>query len=94
MAYLLKALKPGGAEELMPECVRIFKTPLGKPGSWRLKLELKGGGDPLQMTVPSAEAETVFIMSPHGDTIEILGKRPQHKGGPRHRRDRQEQRRH
>ena len=91
--YLLKVLKPGGAEELMPACVRIFKTPLGQPGSWRLKLEFEGGREPQQITVPSPDAETIFLMSGHGDTIEILGKRPQRNGGPRHRRDRQETRR-
>ena len=91
--YLLKVVKPGGAEELTPACVRLFKTPLDRPGSWKLKLELASPRDPLHITVPSAEAETIFVMTQHGDTIEILGKRPRPGGGSRHRRDRQEHRR-
>ncbi len=90
--YLLKIIRPGGAEELVPECTRIFKTPLEQPGQWDLKLEFPSPRDPLQLTVPSAEIETIFIMSRHGDTIEILGKKPRPGGSSRHRRNRQQRR--
>lgn len=74
--YLLKLVRPGGAEEYSPECVRIFKTPLAQAGDWRLELEVPGRKDPLFFTVPSDNIETIYIMTKHGDTIEILGKIP------------------
>ncbi len=76
--YLLKVVKPGGDEELVQECTRIFKTPLAEPGSWKLRLDFAGPKDSLFFTVPSAGVETIFVMTRHGDTVEILGKRPRH----------------
>ena len=91
--YLLKVVSPEGKEELTPECDRIFKTPLAEPGSWRLKLEFSGPRAPLHFTVPGPGVETIFIMTAHGDTIDILGKRPRHGQGLSYRRDRQQRRR-